>query len=619
VAKISALLAGTMLTGTERFPMIQAGETVAPSLTQFRYWLVPLLPEWMKGDPGAAGNVAADLLQIKAAAIENSTMIFNGGLFDWQTSRAPYATDELSVRINTVESDHAPASEGAWVRRGPGILSLPDFVDAQQAADYAQLVRGDIYLPAGDFVGDVDTSSDAIFEGPGRLTDMAGIQRSTYAEPRSRFIVGEEYLWAFHNGVITSPSGTAFDILFQGDSTTRGAFGLGILPTEFQLASLCDSHLKRRGLWGPVCHNRATSGMTMREWIQPSGTLPPPAIHLDDDLAAFPNATLCVMRWLLNDGSFGPGYHDIEQSRADLWDALTRMRAAKGVDELSILLMTPNATSETGYRDEAWAEQIARILKRAAREFKCCFIDTYALWRDARAGVGKWLDNQGAGASGIHTDKVNNHWISNVIAKVVFDPLVVPGVSTNTFHNVSGVGFRLVSAAAAPQGFDRGLSIFRTDDPNTFPLDGIVMVTRSADGIVRQENIGYTNETTQRTYTRYAEGDGDWSIWRGLHYEVALADGWSLFDGGTPDALLSKSVDGTVLFSARVKDVDAEPGALICTLLPGFLPLVPMQFFFCNRANNDVGRIQIEPTGAVRLMSGSPADVEINITYRAWG
>ena len=117
--KLSALLSGTALAGGERFPMIQRAspedpwETFAPTLDDFRAWLVPLLPEWMKGDPGAAGNVAATLAQLKAAAVTNDTMIFDRVTFKWVLGNFTGKADNLNV----VQSDHAAITVGAWLRQ----------------------------------------------------------------------------------------------------------------------------------------------------------------------------------------------------------------------------------------------------------------------------------------------------------------------------------------------------------------------------------------------------------------------------------------------------------------------------------------------------------------------
>ena len=52
---------------------------------------------------------------------------------------------------------------------------------------------------------------------------------------------------------------------------------------------------------------------------------------------------------------------------------------------MSIILMSPNSTSDTpNGRDEKWYEQVRKVYIKAARDYKCAFIDTYSLWLDSR-------------------------------------------------------------------------------------------------------------------------------------------------------------------------------------------------------------------------------------------
>ncbi|MCR5870672.1 MULTISPECIES: phage tail fiber protein [unclassified Sphingomonas] len=83
-----------------------------------------------KGEPGAAGNVAADLTQLKAAAIANVTMIYDGATFNWTPGDFTGDDDD----INIIESDNEPLSGGAWVRQGAQSVTF------QQAATGSQII-----------------------------------------------------------------------------------------------------------------------------------------------------------------------------------------------------------------------------------------------------------------------------------------------------------------------------------------------------------------------------------------------------------------------------------------------------------------------------------------------
>src|SRR5690606_35882925 len=91
---------------------------------------------------------------------------------------------------------------------------------------------------------------------------------------------------------------------------------------------------------------------------------------------------------------------------------LQTIRAAQCVGELSVLLMTPNTTADTyNGRDEKWQEAVRRVCRQAARDFQCAFIDTYALWRDGRAGADLWMDNPMSLGQPIHPKNIMNVWI----------------------------------------------------------------------------------------------------------------------------------------------------------------------------------------------------------------
>lgn len=69
--------------------------------------------ETFKGDPGAAGNVAATLAQLKAAATLNVTMLYDGATFNWTMGNFTGLNDD----INIVKADSTSLTLGAWVRQ----------------------------------------------------------------------------------------------------------------------------------------------------------------------------------------------------------------------------------------------------------------------------------------------------------------------------------------------------------------------------------------------------------------------------------------------------------------------------------------------------------------------
>lgn len=86
-------------------------ETDAATVKQMR--LIP------KGPPGAAGNVAADLSQLKAADIVNVTMIYDSAPFEWTLGDFTGEADD----VNVVQADGISLATGAWVRQSVAKVS----------------------------------------------------------------------------------------------------------------------------------------------------------------------------------------------------------------------------------------------------------------------------------------------------------------------------------------------------------------------------------------------------------------------------------------------------------------------------------------------------------------
>lgn len=144
MAKITELPLANLPANTDEFPIVQDGITRRASFAAFTAGMLPLLPEGFQGDPGPAGNVAANLVQLKAAPPGNRTMLWGGVPFQWETADAPYTTDEDQPFVTTVESDHQPASIGAWKRQGAKSISAPDggnLGDAVMAAETPAVLR----------------------------------------------------------------------------------------------------------------------------------------------------------------------------------------------------------------------------------------------------------------------------------------------------------------------------------------------------------------------------------------------------------------------------------------------------------------------------------------------
>jgi lysophospholipase L1-like esterase len=216
-------------------------------------------------------------------------------------------------------------------------------------------------------------------------------------------VFGREYLAAIHKRIATLLIAT---ILFCGDSTT---YGVGV-DSDYKLDQLMVSFANNQSppIGNITTINNGHSGATCAEWISLG--------YLTADIAVSPD--LMIIRYGLNDGNTDTP----AQLEANLRTALTTIRASLPLESTSIILMTPNACN-SGLRNDTWLKGINAAYKRAARDFCCCFIDTYALFKDVE-NAGGWMDTQVDG-SHIHPLNVMNIWISDIICNVAFPRMLV--------------------------------------------------------------------------------------------------------------------------------------------------------------------------------------------------
>ena len=129
MAKITDLAAVDAITGDEFLPIVQRGATKRATMSALRALIVPFLQAWYKGDkgdPGAAGNVAATIDQLRSAPTTASTMIAaydgTGSTMTW--TEGDFTAAAAAYPAEYVGSTHAPLSTGAWVRQNANGLAF---------------------------------------------------------------------------------------------------------------------------------------------------------------------------------------------------------------------------------------------------------------------------------------------------------------------------------------------------------------------------------------------------------------------------------------------------------------------------------------------------------------
>ncbi|NWN93807.1 MAG: SGNH/GDSL hydrolase family protein, partial [Bacillus sp. (in: Bacteria)] len=257
-----------------------------------------------------------------------------------------------------------------------------------------------------------------------------GYLYNSYADKYNRLVLGQEYLSYYHRRIA---SGSSTKIVFSGDSTTEN---LGLID-GYKINQLIETLATNDGFYNVQTVNRGQSGKTSWDWINN---------YINDDLALNPD--LLVVRWGINDPASG----------SDLTDFLTNMRTGlqtirqnKTYAQMSVLLMMPNSTSDYAHgRSEIWYESMVNGLKRLAREFQCCFIDTYAYLQSSRNAY-DYMDSAYEGVSSIHPKEIMNIWIADIIYETIF-----PRALKLLFAQPEPITITAFDAISNPNGLKNG-------------------------------------------------------------------------------------------------------------------------------------------------------------------
>lgn len=247
------------------------------------------------------------------------------------------------------------------------------------------------------------------------------------------------------------------------------------------------------------------SGKNTNDWV---------TTYLAADIAAAPD--VLVWYWGMNDCA-GLS-RTLAQFETDLRAGLTTYRATVPATSGAVILVVPNATSDgTNGRDPAWAEKMRHIIRVAAEDFACGFVDSYALFQDAyNSGIGgtyPWLDDTFSdGIRGIHPQAS----FSRVIAGSILDVMIPSGF--RQYWGGPGLVSNLANADKAPAVADAvttyplGISICRATTANSWPVDGFVMTIRHQDAGGGMQIHWSNNSSYSGSYTRISR-PGAWEVW----------------------------------------------------------------------------------------------------------
>lgn len=419
------------------------------------------------------------------------------------------------------------AKEGVSVKNFPatGNGSTNDSVAVQNSINAAG-INEDVYLPDGRYlVSSNPTNKFGVeFTGPGVLVKpvAGGVQQINSYADKHKYIFGAEYLSAFHNKLVTQ--GAPPKALFSGDSTTAG----GDVSVGYRMHELMEDYARAKGLntpYGLNFINRGFAGWNTEMWR---------SYELNNDIAMNPD--LYVIRWGINDpgyyqadftsgppldaGQAAPGRRTANDFLNSLRAGLGTIRASKSVAQLSIVLMTPNSTSDTpNGRDELWYEQIIPGIKQAARDYQCVFVDTYGYLRDSRPAAGVWMDNpMPGGGRAIHPGNLMNTWIAGLLGSVVFPDGLQAKEGANNVTVIGGAE-DIGDPNRLPSTYKRGITMSRSNAAG-FPFDGLLYTIRSHDEIVIQHCYPYKSADKEASAYRIGRAiplgaDGaTWGAWQ---------------------------------------------------------------------------------------------------------
>jgi lysophospholipase L1-like esterase len=314
----------------------------------------------------------------------------------------------------------------------------------------------------------------------GVLTRPAGDSR--YAS----LSTGREYLGAWYNKVI---SGAAPKIVLAGDSTMVGT---GISNPAFLPQNLLKESI---GQTFPITiFNDAVSGSTAADWL---------ADALPNQIARTPD--LIIVSFGINDGATNR-----DGFEADLRAGLALIRASLPLDQTSILLESPSATNDTpNGRDAAWYEIAVPVIRRAAADFQCCFLDKYHLFPDAASGAA-WYDDPYGDGRHIHPKEALALQINEERLRLICQKDSAAPLFPSAITNISGLDVLPNAVSNGPGDYSKWFSQWRAVPASLWPLDGSAITFKHRDGVWFQLTTQY--QGSSRIVWRTGSTSG-WNAW----------------------------------------------------------------------------------------------------------
>ena len=316
---------------------------------------------------------------------------------------------------------------------------------------------------------------------------------------------GSEYLYHWFSLL---RSNLPVKVVFDGDSTSAGN---SIADWRYLLQNLIPA------LIGPTAStitwaSIAVSGVDVVYWNTNA---------VAAELAQNPD--LLIVRFGIN----GPNVGSVP--RADLEPnfraALSTLRAARNLDQMSIVVMAPNSTAyEAAGHNAAYHQALQPIIRRAARDYLCAFVDTYSFLKDSTNQATLWMDSylthprdeMNLQIGGLLADFILPTSIRQFVASK--NPAAVPTSPSTSLANFSAYDDHLFAGATngpAPLHFTNHISSHWVWASDGFPFSGALTTIRQYDYTYLQVNTPYlTNSAGMAMRVAYVgQGNNTWSPW----------------------------------------------------------------------------------------------------------
>lgn len=214
---------------------------------------VKLIPKGDTGDRGPQGYTVANLADLKAAEVTDKALMYNGAVFTWETTNAPYTADD----VDTIASDTVSTSVGAWVRQRAQSILADDGNTVQDNLDHGgsfeQSGTGAIVRTSQDKLREIVSVKDFGAVGDGVTDDTAAVQAAidyavtvlpaTIKFPRGIYLMSSALTSLASNGLTLQGDGifaTTLKFTQSGEAIKIDAFSSGSPSDPFINVSLLD-------------------------------------------------------------------------------------------------------------------------------------------------------------------------------------------------------------------------------------------------------------------------------------------------------------------------------------------------------------------------------------------